>query len=163
MYFPLYSTTVLYWILPNCPCLCFRGCISNRRMMDSTSSPEPQRMWVFVSLSRMLDTPPTAMHGLKFHNDNESTPQYILNLFSLSFLLQCLSLQSPADQCKKIHAGDEVIQVNHQTVVSYTASKLNTVAIKNHRKCTFHVFPLWIHTANCLSFSILCYAGEMSR
>lgn len=26
-------------------------------------------------------------------------------------------LQSPADQCKKIHAGDEVIQVNHQTVV----------------------------------------------
>lgn len=29
-----------------------------------------------------------------------------------------LLLQSPADLCKKIHAGDEVIQVNHQTVVS---------------------------------------------
>lgn len=26
-------------------------------------------------------------------------------------------LQSLADRCKKIHAGDEVIQVNHQTVV----------------------------------------------
>lgn len=29
----------------------------------------------------------------------------------------CLSPQSLADRCKKIHAGDEVIQVNHQTVV----------------------------------------------
>lgn len=29
-------------------------------------------------------------------------------------------LQSPADRCRKIHAGDEVIQVNHQTVVSLT-------------------------------------------
>lgn len=28
-----------------------------------------------------------------------------------------LCLKSPADRCKKIHAGDEVIQVNHQTVV----------------------------------------------
>lgn len=27
-------------------------------------------------------------------------------------------VQSLADRCKKIHAGDEVIQVNHQTVVS---------------------------------------------
>lgn len=26
-------------------------------------------------------------------------------------------VQSLADRCKKIHAGDEVIQVNHQTVV----------------------------------------------
>lgn len=28
--------------------------------------------------------------------------------------------KSPADRCKKIHAGDEVIQVNHQTVVRVT-------------------------------------------
>lgn len=34
--------------------------------------------------------------------------------------LSISSLQSPADQCKKIHAGDEVIQVNHQTVVCIT-------------------------------------------
>lgn len=33
----------------------------------------------------------------------------------------CLCVfQSLADRCKKIHAGDEVIQVNHQTVVRPT-------------------------------------------
>lgn len=39
-------------------------------------------------------------------------------LLSLLPDLHLLPVQSPADQCKKIHAGDEVIQVNHQTVVS---------------------------------------------
>lgn len=32
--------------------------------------------------------------------------------------------QSLADRCKKIHAGDEVIQVNHQTVVRCFALRL---------------------------------------
>ncbi|TRZ06220.1 hypothetical protein HGM15179_020887, partial [Zosterops borbonicus] len=31
---------------------------------------------------------------------------------------------SPADQCKKIHAGDEVIQVNNQTVVGWQLKNL---------------------------------------
>ncbi|KAJ8413161.1 hypothetical protein AAFF_G00091570 [Aldrovandia affinis] len=31
---------------------------------------------------------------------------------------------SPADRCKKIHAGDEVIQVNHQTVVGWQLRNL---------------------------------------
>lgn len=62
--------------------------------------------------------------------------------FHCPFPLQLLPPQSPADQCKKIHAGDEVIQVNHQTVVSKKASKHNAIVIKNYRKCTFHVFPL---------------------
>ena len=30
------------------------------------------------------------------------------------------SLQYPADQCGKIEFGDEVIQVNYQTVVSFS-------------------------------------------
>ncbi|XP_062336327.1 LOW QUALITY PROTEIN: connector enhancer of kinase suppressor of ras 2 [Osmerus eperlanus] len=34
------------------------------------------------------------------------------------------SLLSPADRCKKIHAGDEVIQVNHQTVVGWQLRNL---------------------------------------
>lgn len=51
---------------------------------------------------------------------------FIVLIPALSFHLYTLPVkwiflscpQSPADQCKKIHAGDEVIQVNHQTVVS---------------------------------------------
>ncbi|KAK1804223.1 hypothetical protein P4O66_020259, partial [Electrophorus voltai] len=35
-----------------------------------------------------------------------------------------LCVTSPADQCKKIHAGDEVIQVNHQTVVGWQLKNL---------------------------------------
>ena len=45
-----------------------------------------------------------------------STWYFIVLSFSLT-LLFLLHFQSPADRCKKIHAGDEVIQVNHQTVV----------------------------------------------
>lgn len=66
-------------------------------------------------------------------------------------LPKCLPLQSPADQCKKIHAGDEVIQVNHQTVVSDQASKHSSVLPISHSKHSSRVY-----TANHLSFSILC-------
>lgn len=38
------------------------------------------------------------------------------NIFS-PFLFSVPLFQSPADMTRKIHAGDEVIQVNHQTVV----------------------------------------------
>lgn len=45
--------------------------------------------------------------------------------------------QSLADRCKKIHAGDEVIQVNHQTVVRphFLLSGLF---------CVFFTFTVWI-------------------
>lgn len=143
------------------PCLCFRGCTSNQRMMDSTWSPEPQRMWVLVSHGRKLYAPPK-------HNLWSQIPlwQWIRTLMypdfvSISFfLLQFLPPQSPADLCKKIHAGDEVIQVNHQTVVSRKVFKLNAVVVKSHRECPFRV---WIRTANCLFLFILCYVEEMSR
>lgn len=42
--------------------------------------------------------------------------------FSFSFSLSpVVCLQSPADRTCKVHAGDEVIQVNRQTVVSTPA------------------------------------------
>ncbi len=114
--FPVYS--VLYWILPACLCaLMFQGmyikstydglhvitgttenvsfCFTQSKAWHSTShnlgSQIPQWEWI---------------HALKY-------PEFVP---IVPFLL--LPLQSPADQCKKIHAGDEVIQVNHQTVVS---------------------------------------------
>jgi hypothetical protein len=43
-------------------------------------------------------------------------------LLMLILFLLCY-IQSPADRCKKIHAGDEVIQVNHQTVVCIITSR----------------------------------------
>lgn len=42
---------------------------------------------------------------------------FTLSYFFVSDLFHLYLSQSPADRCKKIHAGDEVIQVNHQTVV----------------------------------------------
>lgn len=45
--------------------------------------------------------------------------------------------QSLADRCKKIHAGDEVIQVNHQTVVR-PHSLLSALFF------VFVIFPDWI-------------------
>lgn len=44
-----------------------------------------------------------------------------ISIMSRVINLSLSLLQSPADHCKKIHAGDEVIQVNHQTVVCIIA------------------------------------------
>lgn len=57
----------------------------------------------------------------------------LLPLFSSVF-----RFQSPADQCKKIHAGDEVIQVNHQTVVSHTAPNANGTEAQRMYQLFFH-------------------------
>jgi len=59
----------------------------------------------------------------------------------MAFALSLLLFQSPADRCKKIHAGDEVIQVNHQTVVSVSI-------IHNH-------FTFYLLTRLDRSFSLL--------
>lgn len=59
------------------------------------------------------------------------------------FADDCASLniiQSLADRCKKIHAGDEVIQVNHQTVVRLFAVH----SFSSHPHLNIDLFTRWI-------------------
>lgn len=111
--------------------------------VGSSTFPPKHNLWSQIPLAQWI-------HTLLY-------PDFVSISF---FLIQFLPPQSPADLCKKIHAGDEVIQVNHQTVVSRKVSKLNAVVAKSHRECPFRV---WIRTANCLLLFILCYVEEMSR
>uniref|UniRef100_A0A672MQE0 Connector enhancer of kinase suppressor of ras 2-like n=1 Tax=Sinocyclocheilus grahami TaxID=75366 RepID=A0A672MQE0_SINGR len=48
---------------------------------------------------------------------SEGLGMYIKSTYDGLHVITGTTENSPADQCKKIHAGDEVIQVNHQTVV----------------------------------------------
>uniref|UniRef100_A0A672Q941 Connector enhancer of kinase suppressor of Ras 2 n=1 Tax=Sinocyclocheilus grahami TaxID=75366 RepID=A0A672Q941_SINGR len=48
----------------------------------------------------------------------EGLGMYIKSTYDGLHVITGTTEGSPADRCKKIHAGDEVIQVNHQTVVS---------------------------------------------
>lgn len=59
------------------------------------------------------------------------------SIHSASACVCLLCLKSPADRCKKIHAGDEVIQVNHQTVVGLmfcSSAPVNTGAKEREEK-----------------------------
>uniref|UniRef100_A0A674A728 Si:ch211-26b3.4 n=1 Tax=Salmo trutta TaxID=8032 RepID=A0A674A728_SALTR len=47
---------------------------------------------------------------------SEGLGMYIKSTYDGLHVITGTTENSPADQCKKIHAGDEVIQVNHQTV-----------------------------------------------
>uniref|UniRef100_A0AAX7TEC2 Uncharacterized protein n=1 Tax=Astatotilapia calliptera TaxID=8154 RepID=A0AAX7TEC2_ASTCA len=47
---------------------------------------------------------------------NEGLGMYIKSTYDGLHVITGTTENSPADQCKKIHPGDEVIQVNHQTV-----------------------------------------------
>uniref|UniRef100_A0A8C5F035 Connector enhancer of kinase suppressor of ras 2 n=1 Tax=Gopherus evgoodei TaxID=1825980 RepID=A0A8C5F035_9SAUR len=49
---------------------------------------------------------------------SEGLGMYIKSTYDGLHVITGTTENSPADQCKKIHAGDEVIQVNHQTVVN---------------------------------------------
>lgn len=59
-----------------------------------------------------------------------NSDMFFLQLFSLFFIVihlhvnlipsLVLPVQSPADRTQRIHAGDEVVQVNQQTVVSHS-------------------------------------------
>uniref|UniRef100_A0A3Q2PJ19 Si:ch211-26b3.4 n=1 Tax=Fundulus heteroclitus TaxID=8078 RepID=A0A3Q2PJ19_FUNHE len=49
---------------------------------------------------------------------------YIKSTYDGLHVITGTTENSPADQCKKIHAGDEVIQVNHQTVVGWQLKNL---------------------------------------
>uniref|UniRef100_A0A6Q2ZI29 Connector enhancer of kinase suppressor of Ras 2b n=1 Tax=Esox lucius TaxID=8010 RepID=A0A6Q2ZI29_ESOLU len=56
---------------------------------------------------------------------SEGLGMYIKSTYDGLHVITGTTENSPADRCQKIHAGDEVIQVNHQTVVNYTR-KLKT-------------------------------------
>ncbi|KAA8588515.1 hypothetical protein FQN60_009860 [Etheostoma spectabile] len=49
---------------------------------------------------------------------------YIKSTYDGLHVITGTTENSPADLCKKIHAGDEVIQVNHQTVVGWQLKNL---------------------------------------
>uniref|UniRef100_A0A8C2H218 Si:ch211-26b3.4 n=1 Tax=Cyprinus carpio TaxID=7962 RepID=A0A8C2H218_CYPCA len=52
---------------------------------------------------------------------SEGLGMYIKSTYDGLHVITGTTENSPADHCKKIHAGDEVIQVNHQTVVCIIA------------------------------------------
>ncbi|XP_053570932.1 connector enhancer of kinase suppressor of ras 2-like [Bombina bombina] len=55
---------------------------------------------------------------------SEGLGMYIKSTYDGLHVITGTTEHSPADQCKKIHAGDEVIQVNHQTVVGWQLKNL---------------------------------------
>ena len=58
----------------------------------------------------------TTTHVVEGVNPSVQYP-WVVVLVQRCFKPNVSPSQSLADRCKKIHAGDEVIQVNHQTVV----------------------------------------------
>nr|XP_023689768.1 connector enhancer of kinase suppressor of ras 2-like [Paramormyrops kingsleyae] len=54
----------------------------------------------------------------------EGLGMYIKSTYDGLHVITGTTENSPADQCKKIHAGDEVIQVNYQTVVGWQLKNL---------------------------------------
>ncbi|KAI1891257.1 hypothetical protein AGOR_G00141910 [Albula goreensis] len=54
----------------------------------------------------------------------EGLGMYIKSTYDGLHVITGTTEGSPADRCKKIHAGDEVIQVNHQTVVGWQLRNL---------------------------------------
>uniref|UniRef100_A0A8C5H6M4 Connector enhancer of kinase suppressor of ras 2-like n=1 Tax=Gouania willdenowi TaxID=441366 RepID=A0A8C5H6M4_GOUWI len=55
---------------------------------------------------------------------SEGLGMYIKSTYDGLHVITGTTENSPADLCKKIHAGDEVIQVNHQTVVGWQLKNL---------------------------------------
>ncbi|PKU38808.1 hypothetical protein llap_10888 [Limosa lapponica baueri] len=62
-------------------------------------------------------------HIISLSSDSLVSQSAHLEVVHLTSIMPSEGL-SPADQCKKIHAGDEVIQVNHQTVVGWQLKNL---------------------------------------
>ncbi|KAI1898911.1 hypothetical protein AGOR_G00077270 [Albula goreensis] len=58
---------------------------------------------------------------------SEGLGMYIKSTYDGLHVITGTTENSPADQCKKIHAGDEVIQVNHQTVPILTSPTIDPV------------------------------------
>ncbi|XP_039601503.1 connector enhancer of kinase suppressor of ras 2 isoform X10 [Polypterus senegalus] len=59
---------------------------------------------------------------------SEGLGMYIKSTYDGLHVITGTTEGSPADRCKKIHAGDEVIQVNHQTVPIIPKSPTSSVA-----------------------------------
>ncbi|XP_070606827.1 connector enhancer of kinase suppressor of ras 2 isoform X4 [Erythrolamprus reginae] len=59
---------------------------------------------------------------------SEGLGMYIKSTYDGLHVITGTTENSPADRCKKIHAGDEVIQVNHQTVTLVSRSPTSSVA-----------------------------------
>ncbi|XP_064413315.1 connector enhancer of kinase suppressor of ras 2 isoform X2 [Latimeria chalumnae] len=59
---------------------------------------------------------------------SEGLGMYIKSTYDGLHVITGTTENSPADRCKKIHAGDEVIQVNHQTVPIIPKSPTSSVA-----------------------------------
>ncbi|XP_078265073.1 connector enhancer of kinase suppressor of ras 2 isoform X11 [Rhinoraja longicauda] len=59
---------------------------------------------------------------------SEGLGMYIKSTYDGLHVITGTTENSPADRCKKIHAGDEVIQVNHQTVPIIPKSPTGSVA-----------------------------------
>ncbi|XP_075903743.1 connector enhancer of kinase suppressor of ras 2 [Nelusetta ayraudi] len=55
---------------------------------------------------------------------SEGLGMYIKSTYDGLHVITGTTEGSPADRCRKIHAGDEVIQVNHQTVVGWQLRNL---------------------------------------
>ncbi|XP_060542709.1 connector enhancer of kinase suppressor of ras 2 isoform X2 [Pantherophis guttatus] len=59
---------------------------------------------------------------------SEGLGMYIKSTYDGLHVITGTTENSPADRCKKIHAGDEVIQVNHQTVPLVSRSPTSSMA-----------------------------------
>uniref|UniRef100_A0A7N4NWF4 Connector enhancer of kinase suppressor of Ras 2 n=1 Tax=Sarcophilus harrisii TaxID=9305 RepID=A0A7N4NWF4_SARHA len=62
---------------------------------------------------------------------SEGLGMYIKSTYDGLHVITGTTENSPADRCKKIHAGDEVIQVNHQTVTFQQSSLQHKSKKKN--------------------------------
>uniref|UniRef100_UPI00398F0F07 connector enhancer of kinase suppressor of ras 2 n=1 Tax=Pristiophorus japonicus TaxID=55135 RepID=UPI00398F0F07 len=67
---------------------------------------------------------------------SEGLGMYIKSTYDGLHVITGTTENSPADRCKKIHAGDEVIQVNHQTVPIIPKSPTGSVATPTGTLCT---------------------------
>lgn len=112
----------------------YRACTSNRHMTACMSSLELQREWVYLQHAQSGLWSHLACKSFSYDTDGEVSLMAVSQWIPLMTVnsirpirfyscVMCLPVhKSLADRCKKIHAGDEVIQVNHQTVVRLSLS-----------------------------------------
>ncbi|GAB1303240.1 Connector enhancer of kinase suppressor of ras 2 [Apodemus speciosus] len=66
---------------------------------------------------------------------SEGLGMYIKSTYDGLHVITGTTENSPADRCKKIHAGDEVIQVNHQTVRGVAVEKFGECTTRGPEWC----------------------------
>ncbi|KAM7390156.1 hypothetical protein PAMA_008368 [Pampus argenteus] len=98
--------------------------ISGRRRSSQSESRSSRRLPndLLTSDCTVFETENKILHVCKTLSE---VCEHIVCVSSDPLVSQSAHLElSPADRCKKIHAGDEVIQVNHQTVVGWQLRNL---------------------------------------